>query len=64
MFQKAGFIKQKIYNVSDFEFKILKRVRFKNKNFETCQILKQKFYNMSVIELKILKRVQFCEKII
>ena len=55
---KTGFLR-KVYNVSDFEFKILKRVSFKNKNFKMCQFVKQRFYNMSDLELKILKRVRF-----
>ena len=48
--------------MSDFELKILKRVTFWNKTFETCQVLKQKNYNKSDIELKVLLRVRFCEK--
>ena len=45
----------------EFELKSLKRERFQNKKFKTCQVLKQKFHNMSDFEIKVLKRVRFCE---
>ena len=46
---------QQFHNVSNFELKILKRVRFWNKIVKTCHILKQKILKMSDFELKILK---------
>ena len=35
MFEKQVF-EQKLYNVSDLDIMILKRVRFQNKYFKTC----------------------------
>ena len=37
-FKSCQILKQIIYNVSDFELKVLQRVRPQNKNFTTRQI--------------------------
>ena len=48
-FKSCQVLKQKFYNVSDFELKF----------FTTRQILKQNFYDGSDFELKTLRRVRF-----
>ena len=48
--------------MSDFELKILKRVRFQNQNFKMCQILNQKNYNVSDFVLKKLFKNQILYK--
>ena len=42
---------------SEFELKVLQRVRCWIKNFKICQIVIFKFHNESVFESKILQRV-------
>ena len=44
VFTTRQILKHNLYNASDFEFKILRRVRFKKKNiFLKGMILKKKF---------------------
>ena len=56
---------KKFQLLSDFNTKVLQRVRFQIKFFfAPRQILKQKFHNKSDFKSKILQRVRFCfEKI-
>ena len=51
---------QKIQALSDFQTKLLQRVRFQIKFFTTRQILKENFHNVSDFESKILQCVRFC----
>ena len=55
---------KKFQLLSDFQTKLLQRVRFQIKFFTTRQILKRNFHNVSDFESKILQCVRFCfEKI-
>ena len=50
-FKSCQILKQKTYNLSDFEIKFFPLVRFK-----------KKIYNASDFEFKILRRVRFYRK--
>ena len=47
---KNQILEKRFQNLSDFELKILQRVRFRIKKFTTRQILNKNFYNASDFE--------------
>ena len=50
-------VKQIFHNASDFDLKVLQRVRYWIEKNTTRQILKQNFHNASDFHLNVLQRV-------
>ena len=63
-FQYASNFEIKIFPMSDFELKFLKRPTIRNQNFPLCQILKSKPFEKSVFEDDFFnKKLDFRQKV-